>query len=68
MLLGHVTQLADSENRRVYLEATAAGLPLYGKLGFRDIDLVSIDFRKCGGDRTDFNWVMIREPKAGVDA
>lgn len=68
MLLGHVTQLADSENRRVYLEATAAGHSLYEKLGFRDIDLVTIELSTWGGDRTDYNWIMMREPKARVDA
>jgi hypothetical protein len=63
MLLEHVTKLADAERRRVYLEATAAGHPLYEKLGFRDIDLITIDLKKWGGDRMDYNWVMIREPQ-----
>lgn len=63
MLLGHVTELADAENRRIYLEATAAGHPLYEKLGFRDIDLITIDLKKWGEDVTDYNWVMMREPQ-----
>lgn len=68
MLMGHVTALADAESRRIYLEATTAGHPLYEKFGFRDVDLITIDLKKWGGDRTEYNWVMMREPQVRVDA
>lgn len=68
MLLGHLTALADAESRRVYLEATIVGHPLYEKLGWRDIDLITIDFRKWGENQTDYNWVMMREPQIKLEA
>ncbi len=66
MLLGQVIALADLDGRRIYLEATAAGHPLYEKLSWRDVDLITVDLRKWGVDGTECNWVMMREPQAKV--
>lgn len=66
ILLGHVIALAEAEGRRIYLEATTAGHPLYEKLGWRDVDLITIDLRKCGVDLRDYNWALMREPQAKV--
>jgi GNAT superfamily N-acetyltransferase len=66
MLLGHVIALAEAEGKKIYLEATKVGHPLYQKLGWRDVDLITVDCRKWGIDQSDYNWVMLREPQAKV--
>ncbi|KAG9238704.1 acyl-CoA N-acyltransferase [Amylocarpus encephaloides] len=63
MLLKHVLDMADAEGRKVYIEATDAGWPLYKKLGFEDIDIIEIDVSKWGGDRIGTNKIMMRQPK-----
>jgi ribosomal protein S18 acetylase RimI-like enzyme len=64
MLLNQGIELAEAESKRIYLEATEMGHPLYEKLGWRDIDLVSIDFTKWAEERLGINYVMRREPRA----
>jgi hypothetical protein len=66
MLLEHVIALAEAEGRRIYLEASPSGHPLYEKLGWKDVDLITIDLRKWGVDLSDCNWIMLREPQAKV--
>ncbi|CAG8977327.1 hypothetical protein HYALB_00009199 [Hymenoscyphus albidus] len=61
-LLQHVLNLADAEGRRVYIEATDAGYPLYKKLGFEQVDVLPIDMRKWGVEGLGSNIIMIREP------
>ncbi|CAG8957598.1 hypothetical protein HYFRA_00010464 [Hymenoscyphus fraxineus] len=61
-LLQHVLDLADAEGRRVYIEATDAGYPLYKKLGFEQVDVLPIDMRKWGVEELGSNIIMIREP------
>lgn len=63
-LLKQGIELADAERKGIYLEATEMGHPLYAKFGWRDIDLVSIDFTKWGEERPGINFVMRREPRA----
>ncbi|KAH6719074.1 hypothetical protein BKA61DRAFT_641252 [Leptodontidium sp. MPI-SDFR-AT-0119] len=62
-LLSHVLSIADQENRKCYIEATAAGHPVYFKLGFRDVDELKVDLRPYGGDFVGVNTVMIRDPR-----
>lgn len=64
MLLNQGIALADAEGKRIYLESTAAGHPLYWKLGWKDIDLISVDLKMWGGEEPGINWVMMREPQA----
>lgn len=64
MLLNHVIALADADGKRIYLEATAAGHPLYCKFGWEDIDLVALDLTKWSGEGLAYNWIMMRDPKA----
>jgi hypothetical protein len=63
MLLSPVFALADSEGRKTYVESTVTGYPLYVKFGFRDIDLLSMDLSKWGGEKPGINTIMIREPQ-----
>ncbi|CZR60970.1 uncharacterized protein PAC_10866 [Phialocephala subalpina] len=62
-LLKHVLDMADREGRKVYIEATPAGHPVYLRLGFRDIDVVSVDLRKWGGERVGTNVILERDPR-----
>jgi len=62
-LLDDVLERVDVEGRRCHIEATKDGLPLYRKLGFRETEVIEVDLRRWGGDRTGKNWVMVREPR-----
>jgi len=55
--------LADAEGRRCHIEATPNGYPLYLKLGFKEIDVVTVDLTKWGGmeGKPGINRVMVRE-------
>jgi ribosomal protein S18 acetylase RimI-like enzyme len=64
MMMDPVIKLADQEGRKIYIEATSDGRPLYQKYGFRDIDLITMDLRRWGGEGPEYIWVMMREPKA----
>jgi ribosomal protein S18 acetylase RimI-like enzyme len=62
LLLSHGLAWADAAGQKTYLEATAAGRPLYEKLGFREVDVME---RDLGGELgIGRNWAMIREPRA----
>lgn len=61
-LLKHGLDLADAEGRVVYIEATAAGYPVYAKLGFEEIDAIRVDLSKWGGKEPGINRVMLRQP------
>lgn len=58
--------MADAEGRKCYIEATAAGYPVYCKLGFEEVDAVEVDLRQWGGEGKGINRVMIREPVGKV--
>ena len=62
MLLRHVLDLADGEGRKVYIEATDAGWPVYHKVAFRDVDIVQVNMMKYGGEGWGRNRCMMREP------
>lgn len=63
LLLKHGLDLADSEGRKAYIEASEDGHPVYLKLGFRDVDLVKVDLSKWGGKEPGITWVMVRDPQ-----
>ena len=63
MLLRHGTDLADAEGRKTYIEATAMGHPVYLKLGFKDVDNVTMDLSKWGGKELGVNRTMLRDPQ-----
>ncbi|KUJ20317.1 acyl-CoA N-acyltransferase [Mollisia scopiformis] len=62
-LLKHVLDMADREGRKVYIEATPAGHPVYLKLGFKDVDIVKVDLSRWGGKEIGTNRIMIRDPE-----
>lgn len=62
-LLKHVFQMADKEGKMSYIEATAAGFPVYQKIGYRQVDIVEVDLEKFGGKGTASNRCMLREPQ-----
>lgn len=67
-LLAPVLRMADAEGKKAYIEASAAGKPLYEKFGWRRIDDLDVDlsaakgFENHGVHRT---VLMVREPGAG---
>ncbi|KAE8441846.1 hypothetical protein EG329_004247 [Mollisiaceae sp. DMI_Dod_QoI] len=61
-LLKHVLDMADEEKRKVYIEATPAGHPVYLKLGFKDLDMVSVDLSRWGGKQIGINRILMRDP------
>lgn len=55
--------MADAEGRKVYIEATPSGHPVYLKLGFKDIDVLKVDLSKWGGKEIGVNTIMLRDPQ-----
>jgi hypothetical protein len=66
MLLQQGIELAEKEGRKIYLESTAAGRPLYAKLGWKVVDVLSVDLKQFGGEGPGENWVMLRNPVTGA--
>ncbi|RAH64118.1 GNAT family N-acetyltransferase [Aspergillus aculeatinus CBS 121060] len=50
---------ADARNARVYLEATEEGYPVYRKYGWRDLEVLELDFAELGGRSERQRWVMM---------
>lgn len=62
LLLEEGLALADRDNARTYLEASPAGLKLYQKHGWKDIDQFVLDLKLYGGKGTHTEICMTREP------
>lgn len=64
-LLAPVLRRADAEGRKTYIEATAAGLGLYRKLGWKECgEPVRVDLKPHGVDKVVETVLMMREPMA----
>lgn len=59
MLMKNVLELADAEGRKVHLEATPEGYALYRQLGFRDIEVLTLDLSKWGGIEPGRSTIMV---------
>ncbi|KAE8150916.1 acyl-CoA N-acyltransferase [Aspergillus avenaceus] len=55
-------EYADAHNRRIYLEATVDGCPLYLKHGWRKLEEVVIDYGEFGGKGQQAFTLMMRDP------
>ncbi|KAF3911762.1 hypothetical protein AA313_de0206311 [Arthrobotrys entomopaga] len=62
MLLKWGTDKADAAGLPAYLEATDAGLEVYGRAGFVGVHTEEFDLTRYGGVGRDRNTVMIRQP------
>ncbi|PGH15616.1 hypothetical protein AJ80_05481 [Polytolypa hystricis UAMH7299] len=68
-LLNWAMQRADEEGARIFLEATAAGKPLYEKLGWREVDRLVWRLADYGAEQWGEQQVitlMIREPSCAA--
>jgi GNAT superfamily N-acetyltransferase len=63
MLLEDGLALADRDGCKTYIEASAKGLGLYLKYGWKEIDEVKVDTRPYGGHRIESTKCMMREPQ-----
>jgi GNAT superfamily N-acetyltransferase len=56
------TSKADAWGRRLYLEATVEGLPVYVKYGWRPVEEMILDRTRFGGQGKETYMIMIRDP------
>ncbi|KAL2861588.1 acyl-CoA N-acyltransferase [Aspergillus pseudodeflectus] len=54
--------LADKQQRRIYLEATTPGFPLYAKMGWKALEEAEIDYTQWGGEGKQVLTLMARDP------
>lgn len=64
MLLEDGLALADRDRARTYIEASAKGLGLYLKYGWKEIDQITIDTRPYEGHQIECTKRMTRDPQA----
>ncbi|KAL5339531.1 acyl-CoA N-acyltransferase [Aspergillus crustosus] len=56
------TDQADQQQRRIYVEATEQGLPVYAKSGWNSFETLRLDYRRWGGEGGQELTIMIRDP------
>lgn len=66
MLIREGLANADRDNARAYVEASAKGLELYKRFGWKTVDEIVIDMRPHGGGRIETEELLIRQPGAGI--
>lgn len=64
MLIEEGLRNADKDSARAYVEASAKGLQLYKRHGWRKIDFIEIDMTAHGGNGIAREELLMREPKA----
>jgi GNAT superfamily N-acetyltransferase len=62
MLIKWGCDIAQEHGVPAFLEATPAGLPVYQKSGFREVEKFEIDLEKYGGVGRRVNVQMIKYP------
>ena len=55
-------KMADSLQTRIYLEATSAGLPLYRKYGWKQVEELVLDLELYGDVGKETFTLMVRDP------
>lgn len=70
MLCRHVLDMADKDGARTYVEATRMGEPVYERLGWKTVEVVTFGLDEERGDgrtalevRDGVFWIMVREPQ-----
>ncbi|KAL4886881.1 acyl-CoA N-acyltransferase [Aspergillus karnatakaensis] len=53
---------ADKLQKRIYLEGTTEGYPLYAKSGWATLEKISIDYTRWGGEGAQELTLMMRDP------
>ncbi|EEP76732.1 predicted protein [Uncinocarpus reesii 1704] len=67
LLLKEGLAVADKHNIPAWLEASAAGYPLYKKFGFEDVEIFDMDLTKYGGKTVARSVAMVRQPQGKSD-
>ena len=67
MLIRQGLAEADKHNAKSYIEASPAGLQLYQRHGWRQIDEILIDMRPFGGDYVASEKCLLRQPRGGSE-
>ena len=63
MLIRKGLEDVDKDNAQTYIEASPAGLQLYLRHGWQEIDAIVIDMRKYGGRDVDTEKILMRPPQ-----
>ncbi|KAL8951066.1 MAG: hypothetical protein Q9222_002938 [Ikaeria aurantiellina] len=66
MLVREGLAAADRDQARCYIEASPAGLGLYKRYGWKQVDEIVMDMKPHGGSGMATEVLMIREPGAGI--
>jgi N-acetylglutamate synthase-like GNAT family acetyltransferase len=65
-LLSPTLSLSHKQNAKCFVQASPAGMGLYRKFGWEDVDSVVFDFSAWGGGKGVRICLMIREPNFWV--
>jgi hypothetical protein len=63
MLLEDGLKLADRDGCKTYIEASAKGLGLYLKYGWKEVGEILVDTRPYGGEKIEITKCMMRDPQ-----
>lgn len=63
MLLNWGTEIAQKHGVPAFLEASPAGLPVYQKAGFQEVDRFVFDLEKYGGEGKRAYVQMLKYPE-----
>ncbi|KAL8708855.1 MAG: hypothetical protein Q9220_006311 [cf. Caloplaca sp. 1 TL-2023] len=66
MLIREGLAAADRDEAKCYIEASPAGLELYKRYGWKQVDEIVLDMKPHGGSGMATEVLLIREPGAGI--
>jgi hypothetical protein len=64
MLLTPVLEMADRDNAKTFIQASAEGIGLYLRHGWLEVDEIVLDFSPYGGPKQVKTALLIREPRS----